>query len=227
MYLIMNIPDELLNLILSNIEYTKIPKFKLVCRQFKRIIDSDYFESIHLDYKVIKLIDKKISHKYDDHVNRIKKIKYDYKCTKLKYILESCIRCHNNKLLKHLYKNQVGYNCINSHKILSFKYGNLEAFKYLCSIDENIHGDYMDKCMYEGLTNNNLHMTDYVINKLYPETIRILIFNMIRDNNFEKIKYLLDKNIIKRRETFEGIIRYAVSTGHYNIVKLVCNYLPN
>ena len=174
--------DELWGLILSNIKYTRISKLKLVCKQFKRVIDSDYFENIHLDYKVLKKSQTNI----DYYFNKFKRERNTI-------IFENSVLYSNKKL------------CVEK-----INYGNYGGRILIKDLIKNNWIDILDK-LYSGdkwiyliicsfIKYENFDRAKIYLNKLNNHEIHDLLMyelNFSNDDSINVIRYIIDNELYK------------------------------
>ena len=218
-------PDEILYLILSFIDYLQVIKLKLVCKKFKTIIDSEYFETIHPDYKTIKLCQLEMIKPYRNLQDSINCATTKYKRKYQENLLDSTIKSDNYSLFKRL-KNDIDRPESNRLKMVCAQSGNLRVFKLL---EKTFIGTYQmynnDRDLFKTSTiNHHWNFSDYLFPRFNKFSLYDILVYFCKIGDLQSIQYLLNKDSVY---VDLNHVSSALQNNHYSIVKLLASYLPD
>lgn len=214
------LPDELWALILSNISYTQINKLILVCKQFKRVIDSKYFEQLHLDYYTFKLAIPKLKDKYKQFKrNCAKEMALASSITNNVLMYKKCIMVRNISDYDHyeIKKNICEATKHNNIDILSFILDN-------SCIKTRFNAEYIYWIIDVSIRYKRLNIFDKYISKMSCRCKREILTTAVVSDNIDIVI-----NLLKRYDYDNDDIWIIIKNTRkdLDIAFLLLNYIKN
>lgn len=177
------LPDELWALILSFIHFMQIPKLKSVCKQFSRVIDSEYFEDINLDYKCFKLVEGNIMRNHK---------KFKENCAD--HLIEHSIITGNMSLFKRCLQNSdLSYYNVGKYAEISGSSNNVDVVNILINTYPSFTPNIINRAVVSAICNNSHDIINEYLCDLGTKNSKYILKFAIKSGDIYLVKLLMEQ----------------------------------